>query len=295
MPTSTAKWALPYPVAADPADVPTDMGALAARIEAVGPYAWATTGGAFQAPSTVYANNGGANQVIVGFAAGNLAAGFSFGSGTGDTNLYRQAASALKTDGYFRAGANVVGAHGTSAEIGMGGVGPSGASGIYFGSAADTNLYRSAANELKTDGMMRIAAAGAGRAQGTVSFPADNSGRTYTPTKSTIWETGGLNLFPGTNLQLTFTQAGYYLVQVYASNFSVGSGNVAGMWVVLNDATVQSYIGASGYVGKEAGGSGELSGTGFFQANAGDTLKLWGFCAGGGTAVCGFTAWRLPI
>ena len=265
MPTSTAKWALPYPVAADPADVPTDMGALAARIEAVGPYAWAQTNGTFVAPGSVYSQQTGTGTGFVyNPSAAGGAAFYSAIQGEANSRFYFDSNGTMHW-------------------------GPGGAT------AVDTNLYRLAANELKTDGMMRIAAAGAGRAQGTVSFPADNSGRTYTPTKSTIWETGGLNLFPGTNLQLTFTQAGYYLVQVYASNFSVGSGNVAGMWVVLNDATVQSYLGASGYVGKEAGGSGELSGTGFFQANAGDTLKLWGFCAGGGTAVCGFTAWRLPI
>src|SRR5215471_12582863 len=65
MATATSKWALPYPVASDPADVPTDMGALAARIEAVGPYNWATTNGVLAVPLAVTVRSD-ASQVGIG-------------------------------------------------------------------------------------------------------------------------------------------------------------------------------------------------------------------------------------
>src|SRR5262252_5911772 len=104
MATATSKWALPYPVASDPADVPTDMGALAARIEAVGPYNWATTNGVLAVPLAVTVRSD-ASQVGIGalntiYGGGPSAGGIAFGS-TYDTNLYRVAAGQLKTDGQF--------------------------------------------------------------------------------------------------------------------------------------------------------------------------------------------------
>lgn len=83
----------------------------------------------------------------------------SWGSGTAtrDTNLFRVGVTALKTDGIFYAGSNigatgtVYGANGAPAQTLLGAVGPSSASGVVFGSANDTNLYRSAADTLKTD------------------------------------------------------------------------------------------------------------------------------------------------
>lgn len=75
-----------------------------------------------------------------------------------DVNLYRSAANILKTDdqlqasvAYFSPGAN---------QTGIGNVGPSGNAGVNFGIAADTNLYRSAADTLKTDDTLIVGTAG---------------------------------------------------------------------------------------------------------------------------------------
>src|SRR5215831_931118 len=94
--------------------------------------------------------------VGVGMYVGNgsqstdAAHGIKFGS-AGDTNLYRSAAGVLKTDGNLQAAGtyvagNVIGA----GEVLIGAVGPSSQSAVLFHS--DTNLYRSAAGDLKTDG-----------------------------------------------------------------------------------------------------------------------------------------------
>ena len=89
----------------------------------------------------------------------NNAGQLVFGGHGGDTNLYRAGAGRLRTDETFEAGdhikaGGVVDANsGQNAQvrlqddIGDG----SGKASIYFGSAYDTNLYRNAANVLKTD------------------------------------------------------------------------------------------------------------------------------------------------
>lgn len=76
----------------------------------------------------------------------------SWGSGTTtlDTNLYRSAADTLATDDTFNAGLNVRARFGAVTQVSIGDIGAAGA-GLSFGSAGDTNLYRSAANTLKTD------------------------------------------------------------------------------------------------------------------------------------------------
>jgi len=73
-----------------------------------------------------------------------------FGAGD-DVNLYRNAANQLRTDDLFLAGGDVYAAYPTSATVAMGDRIGGGLAGITFGSAADTNLYRSAANWLRTD------------------------------------------------------------------------------------------------------------------------------------------------
>jgi hypothetical protein len=80
-----------------------------------------------------------------------------------DTNLYRAGPSNLKTDGRLDVGADLTSAanlwarYGAAIQVRIGYVG-SGVSGLEFGSAADTNLYRSAANSLKTDGNLTVGA-----------------------------------------------------------------------------------------------------------------------------------------
>lgn len=74
-----------------------------------------------------------------------------WGDGTAaqDTNLYRSAANTLKTDDQFQAALNVVAAVGSSDQVNVGVA--TGGGKITFGSAQDTNLYRSSADTLKTD------------------------------------------------------------------------------------------------------------------------------------------------
>jgi hypothetical protein len=70
----------------------------------------------------------------------------------GDTNLYRLAANILQTDDTFISAAGILANYNTANTVAVGAtaigvLGP----GLAFGSAADTNIYRSAANTLKTD------------------------------------------------------------------------------------------------------------------------------------------------
>jgi hypothetical protein len=81
----------------------------------------------------------------------------NFGPGTAgvDTNLYRSAAGILKTDGEFDAGSAIFANKGLAWQTALGG-GGTGLATVYFGSALDTNLYRSAAGQLKTDGSLTV-------------------------------------------------------------------------------------------------------------------------------------------
>src|SRR5262252_5766568 len=63
-----------------------------------------------------------------------------------DTNLYRNAASSLKTDGQLQTGLGIYSSAGLANQINLNTDGK-----LYFSSAFDTNLYRSAAGILKTD------------------------------------------------------------------------------------------------------------------------------------------------
>lgn len=85
------------------------------------------------------------------------------GSGAQDTNLYRSAANTLKTDDTFeavgdiRSQAALRAQYGSATLVAVGDIGGS-LPGILFGSGLDTNLYRSAANTLKTDDTFHSAA-----------------------------------------------------------------------------------------------------------------------------------------
>lgn len=113
-----------------------------------------------------YGQFGTAYQVRVGNVAGY--AGLLFGSAQ-DTNLYRAAANSLQTDDNFTSSLNifatsfyataqvratgaVVAYDGTANQVGVGTpAGGAAGPGLSFGSANDTNIYRSAADILKTD------------------------------------------------------------------------------------------------------------------------------------------------
>lgn len=79
-----------------------------------------------------------------------------WGDGTNplDANLYRVGAGVLKTDGYLYAGLHIYADQGAATQTGMGGVGPSSQPGLVFGIAGDTNLYRAAADTLKTNDLL---------------------------------------------------------------------------------------------------------------------------------------------
>jgi hypothetical protein len=190
MPTSTAKWALPYPVPADPADVPTDMGALAARIEAVGPYAWAATNGSLAVPggltagSTIWDQTTNAHGFIynptnapasyMGFGinrqgeaqprwqvldAGQIWWGAG-GATAPDTNLYRAAGGILRTDGRIDTNLSATTSIAIASIISGGARWFILADGKQWwsgdGVSNDTNLYRAAAGVLKTDGRFDV-------------------------------------------------------------------------------------------------------------------------------------------
>jgi hypothetical protein len=83
------------------------------------------------------------------------AGGIYFGT---DTTLYRSAAAILSTDGAFYATSYVAAQRGTANQVFVGAkASGTPAAGILFGSAFDTNIYRSAAGVVTTDGSFTIA------------------------------------------------------------------------------------------------------------------------------------------
>lgn len=79
-----------------------------------------------------------------------------------DTNLYRSAANTLKTDDAFdalleiRSATELIARLAGSAQAVVGAAGPASEAGLKLGSAGDTNLYRSAANVLRTSGTLDV-------------------------------------------------------------------------------------------------------------------------------------------
>lgn len=98
----------------------------------------------------LFAREGATSQVTIGNKGPSAEAGITFGN-SDDTNLYRAGASSLKTDDIFAAAQDVYACDGLATQTGIGRFGPSSEAGIFFGSAADTRLYRSAADVLRTD------------------------------------------------------------------------------------------------------------------------------------------------
>src|SRR5215471_163396 len=77
------------------------------------------------------------------------------GSTTVDTVLYRNNPDSLKTDDNFVAALDIYPRAGGAAQMQIGSC-VGGAPGMYFGQAADTNLYRQSANALGTDGYLYV-------------------------------------------------------------------------------------------------------------------------------------------
>lgn len=130
--------------------------------------------------------------VLDSFVTGDTAERFSatvngvLGWGSGavaqDTNLFRETANVLHTDDSFVAVGELQASRGLSTQTAIGAKGPAGEAGITFGTASDTNLYRSAADTLKTDDafvaasvsatnvMTRLAETTLGSAAASISF-----------------------------------------------------------------------------------------------------------------------------
>lgn len=103
----------------------------------------------FRSALDVYARDGAATQVRLGAAGPASEAGITFGS-AGDTNLYRALAGLLKTSGSFQAVGNIHAQLGAAAQVFVGQAGPANQAGLTLGTSADTVLYRSAVDTLRT-------------------------------------------------------------------------------------------------------------------------------------------------
>lgn len=122
------------------------------------------TDGNLQAGGDTFGQHLTAYQVRIGNTS-NFAS-VAFGSAL-DTNLYRSAAGVLKTDGLLRAGSNIVALDGAAGQVTL--YAGAGTGGVTFGVATDTNLYRSAAGVLKTDGLVELGGGSISVALGAVT------------------------------------------------------------------------------------------------------------------------------
>lgn len=100
--------------------------------------------------SAAVAGEGTARLVIP--ASGSL--NWSAGTGSLDTDLYRTGAGQLRTSGTLNADANITAKNASANQAYIGDVGA--VPGLALGSAADTKLYRDAANRLATNGDLRL-------------------------------------------------------------------------------------------------------------------------------------------
>ena len=167
--------------------------------------------------------------------SGGQSSGITIG---GDTNLYRSAGSTLRTDTTFTAGNSIVSYQGTTAQISLQNNIPTpGIPTIYFGNAQDTNLYRSGAGTLKTDG----------------NFEANNI---LLPSGGILQSTGYLQLISGaTNDQILFKSNGG---TVENARF-----NTSGVFV----------LGPTNQIGWSASGGSGTPDTNLYRAAAGNLLK----------------------
>ncbi len=105
-----------------------------------------------------------------------------------DTNLYRSNVGTLKTDTNLFAGTFIQAHTGAAGQVFMGAAGPASEAGIVFGSGVDTNLYRSAADRLKTDDLFD--ATGLGLATKTkAGIPVDGDWAVAPPVGTAVLDT----------------------------------------------------------------------------------------------------------
>lgn len=90
-----------------------------------------------------------------------------------DTSIYRSAADTVKTDDTLRAALNIVARDAAAGQVTVGigtGIGSGTEAGLLLGSAGDTNLYRFAADTLKTDDALFAARFEAAAGTGVAAF-----------------------------------------------------------------------------------------------------------------------------
>lgn len=78
-----------------------------------------------------------------------------------DVFFYRQSDSKLRSSGHLYADLNIAARIGQAAQVNLGALGPGSSPALVFGSAGDTNLYRAAADLLRTDDRFSISLAAA--------------------------------------------------------------------------------------------------------------------------------------
>jgi hypothetical protein len=139
------------------------------------------------------------------------------GSAAVDTNLYRSAVDTLKTDDAFRVGLNLrVRDGGGTLEVLMGSV-VSGNAGVTFG--ADTNIYRSAADTLKTDDDFQAQRVSVGQTPPAAQLFA--IGGTHPSTATTVYGFLGNFVAPST---ATGNVIGMHVnARTQAASFNVGN------------------------------------------------------------------------
>ncbi len=145
-------------------------------------------------------------------AATDAAGGIAFGT---DTNLYRSAANALRTDDSFWANyiysvTDLVTRQGGGSQAKLGYAGPSNEAGIALGQTGDTNLYRSAADTLKTDDALVVAGGIDASSQviANVASPANPTDAANKSYVDSILNTQSISAQTGTTYTLVLSDAG---------------------------------------------------------------------------------------
>lgn len=116
-----------------------------------------------------------------------------------DTNVYRDGANILRTSDDFYSDTDIYARAGGANSVGIGQQGPASEAGLKFGIAGDTNLYRSAADTLKSDDNLRLgkqlaftadfsspAACGVGKNSNQLAFNGGSSGYLWNNDVNTV-------------------------------------------------------------------------------------------------------------
>ena len=214
---------------------------------------------------------------------GDAASGITFGT-TNSTNLYRSAASTLRTDNSLTVGASLVVEGSLTLQITSG----ASSSGITFGTSATgtTNLYRVAGNLLQTDGALVVTGSLTVNdnlfVSGSLSIGTPATTTASLTIRSALGDTSTNTVFSvvsSGNTTARLTAAGSLLLDggVTATQqfISSGSADVAEEFNVLDDAGAGDLVIASnGYDVKKSSRSYEPSIVGVIATNPAINLQL---------------------